>query len=100
MLSSVYVSIVDGIGSHQDRPGSTTKNRRRGRRKDAKTKRRKDARLARQRNAEARLRGLWANGMQASGGDGGKLPSRRGRSIGISIFMGLSRLRATVPRGT
>lgn len=47
-------------------------------------------------------RGLWANGMQVSGGDGGSLPARRapGRSIGISIFMGLSRLRATVPRGT
>lgn len=46
-------------------------------------------------------RGLWANGMQVSGGDGGSLPARRAPgSIGISIFMGLSRLRATVPRGT
>jgi len=46
-------------------------------------------------------RGLWANGMQVSGGDGGSLPTRRAPgSIGISIFMGLSRLRATVPRGT
>lgn len=46
-------------------------------------------------------RGLWANGMQVSGGDGGSLPARRTPgSIGISIFMGLSRLRATVPRGT
>lgn len=46
-------------------------------------------------------RGLWANGMQVSGGDGGSLPARRASgSIGISIFMGLSRLRATVPRGT
>lgn len=46
-------------------------------------------------------RGLWANGMQVSGGDGGSLPARRALgSIGISIFMGLSRLRATVPRGT
>lgn len=61
---------------------------------------RRKERGLRRRNFVVRLRGLWANGMQASGGVGGRLPSRRGRSIRISIFMGLSRLRATVPRGT
>lgn len=88
--------MVDETGAHR----STGLHEESTKSAAGKTKRRKDVRLARQRNAEARLRGLWANGMQASGGDGGKLPSRRGRSIGISIFMGLSRLRATVPRGT